>query len=128
MDSSILFVTFFGTPFRALQLEVFLVTACYYYLRIVGSLLCEVLVVTACYYHLLFGWSADRWTVMGDAGGFVYGSVSVDLHFVQPCMLCGCSVMCLSSVWRSTQLRDINLGRNSNYVLIPLFLFLQKIS
>ena len=69
---------------------------------------------------------------MGDAGGFVYGGVSVDLHFVQPCMVCGCSVMCVlvvcGIVWRSTQLRDINLGRNSNYVLIPLFLFLQKIS
>ena len=99
MDSSILFVTFFGTPFRALQLEVFLVTACYYYLRIVGSLLCEVLVVTACYYHLLFGWSADRWTVMGDAGGMVYGGVSVYLHFVSFMVLCFSCVMCFNNVW-----------------------------
>ena len=53
------------------------------------------LVVTACYYHLLFGWSTDRWTVMGDAGGFVYGGVSVDLHFVQPCMVDGYRVMCV---------------------------------
>ena len=31
----------------------------------------------------------------GCGGGMVYGSVSVDLHFVQPCMVCVLVVFCV---------------------------------